>query len=125
MVRRYAQYMGIAIVLVGVAGLLLGDQALLGQLNIDLAEDLVHLITGGLMAYVGFRADTGVVRAVVGGLGGLYLLVFLLGLVAPDLFGLLPHGYHFLDYLIHLALGVLGVAVAWAAGRRAPAPGRA
>lgn len=47
MVRQYAKYMGIAIVLIGVVGLLLGEQSLLGVLNIDLGEDIVHLATGG------------------------------------------------------------------------------
>ena len=60
MVRQYAQVVGVVIIVIGVVGLLLGDQLLLGLLNIDIAEDIVHLVTGGLMAYVGFaRADPG------------------------------------------------------------------
>lgn len=104
--------MGIVIILIGVAGLLLGEQSLGGALNIDIVEDIVHLITGDLMAYVGFaRRDTGLARNVVGGLGVVYLLVGLLGFVVPNLFGLLPHGYSIVDNLIHLVLGVLGIAV--------------
>jgi hypothetical protein len=34
------------LVLVGVVGLVLGDQVCLGILNIDIVEDIVHLITG-------------------------------------------------------------------------------
>ncbi len=117
MIRQYAQYMGIAIVLIGVVGLVLGNQSLLGLLNIDIVEDVIHLVTGGVMAYVGFRGSMGAIRAVVGGLGVLYLLVFLLGLVVPDVFGLIPHGYSFLDAAIHLVLGIAGVALAWLAGR--------
>ena len=114
MVLQYARYMGIAIVLIGVAGLLLGEQSLLGVLNIDLVEDIVHLATGGLMAYAGFQMrDHAAVRQVVGGLGVVYLLVVAAGVLSPTLFGLLPHGYSVVDHLIHLVLGALGVAFGW------------
>ncbi len=122
MVRQYAQIVGVIIILVGLVGLLLGDQLLLGLLNIDILEDIVHLATGGLMAYVGFaRTTLGLVRNVVGGLGVVYLLVGLLGFVVPNLFGLLPHGYTIADNLLHLALGALGIAVGWFVGRGRPA----
>ncbi len=114
MVVQYAKYMGIAIVLVGLLGLLLGEQRLLGVLNIDLAEDLVHLATGGLMAYAGFKMrDSATVRSVVGGLGVVYLLVLVAGIISPTLFGLLPSGYSVVDHLIHAVLGALGIAFGW------------
>ncbi len=120
MVRRYAQVVGVVIILLGLAGLALGDQQLGGALNIDLAEDLVHLVTGGLLAYVGFaQVAPGLRRNVVGGVGVLYLLVGLLGFVDPTLFGLLPSGYTVVDNLIHLVLGVAGIAVGWLVGRDA------
>ena len=114
MVRQYAQVVGVVIILLGVVGLLLGDQLLLGLLNIDIVEDIVHLVTGGLMAYVGFaQRDSRVIRNVVGGLGVVYVLVGVLGFITPSLFGLLPHGYSIADNLIHLVLGVLNIVVAW------------
>ncbi|MGI8900509.1 MAG: hypothetical protein ACR2HA_06210, partial [Nocardioides sp.] len=80
----------------------------------------VHLVTGGLMAFVGFRGSDSAVRSVVGGLGVVYLLVGVLGFFVPDLFGLLPHEYEtVLDNLIHLALGVLGIAIGFFVGDRA------
>ena len=118
MVRQYAQIVGIVVVLLGVVGLIAGEQSLFGAVNIDIMEDIVHLVTGGLLAYVGFaQRDTDLVRNVVGGIGVVYLLVGLLGFVTPMLFGLLPHGYSTLDNILHLALGVLGIAVAWFVGR--------
>ena len=72
------------------------------------------------MAAVGFRGSDSAVRAVVGGLGVVYLLVGVLGFIVPDLFGLLPHEYKtVLDNLIHLTLGVLGVVVGFLVGRSA------
>ena len=120
--RQYAQVVGVVLILLGVVGLLLGDELFLGILNIDLVEDIVHLLTGGLLAYVGFgRTDDGTVKTVVGALGVVYLLVGILGFIAPSLFGLIPNGYTIVDNLVHLALGVLGLVVAGIPGRREPA----
>jgi len=119
--RLCAKAAGVSIVLIGVGGLLLGDRSLLGVLNIDLAEDAVHLITGGVLAYVGYRGSDRAVRSVVGGLGVVYLAVGVLGFVFPDMFGLLPHEYKtVLDNLIHLTLGVVGIIVGFAVGIRSP-----
>lgn len=72
----------------------------MGVLNIDIAEDIVHLVAGGLMAAVGFRGSDRAVRLVVGGLG-IYLLVGVLGIFVPDMFGLLSSKYEtVLDNLI-------------------------
>ncbi len=113
MVRLYAKVVGVTVILIGVVGLLLGDKSLLGVLNIDIAEDGIHLITGGLMAYAGFVArDMKVVRAIVGGIGIAYLAVGIVAFAKPMLFGLIPSGYEVvLDNLIHLVLGVLGIYV--------------
>jgi hypothetical protein len=97
--------------------LVLGDQVWLGILNVDIFEDVVHLITGGLLAYVGFgRVDQALTRTVVGVLGVIYLVVGVLGFVVPMIFGLIPHGYTIYDNLLHLALGIVGIAVAWFIG---------
>jgi len=115
MVRKYAQVVGIVIILIGVVGLIAGEKPLLGLVNIEIGEDIVHLLTGGVMAAVGFGVrDINIVRTVVGVIGVIYLLVGVLGFVAPGLFGLLPaHGYSVVDNCIHLVLGILGITVAW------------
>ncbi len=117
-VQRYAQVVGVVLVLLGVVGLLLGERSLLGVLNIDVLEDIVHVLTGGLLVYIGFaRPNLDLARTLVGALGAVYLLVGVLGFIIPMLFGLLPHGYSVVDNLIHLALGVLSLAVAFGSGR--------
>ncbi len=113
MVRLYAKVVGVSVILIGVVGLLLGDKSLLGVLNIDLAEDGIHLLTGGLLAYAGFAVRSlKVVRAIVGGIGVAYLVVGVVAFAKPMFFGLIPSGYEVvLDNLIHLTLGVLGIFV--------------
>jgi hypothetical protein len=115
--RIYAQVIGVVLLLVGVVGLVLGNQVWLGLLNVDILEDIVHLTTGGLLAYVGFgRTDLTLTRTVVGVLGVIYLVVGVVGFVVPMIFGLIPHGYTVFDNLLHLALGVLSIALAWFVG---------
>ncbi|QIN79117.1 DUF4383 domain-containing protein [Rubrobacter marinus] len=120
--RTYAQVVGVVLILLGVVGLLLGDELFLGILNIDLVEDIVHLLSGGLLAYLGFgRTDDGTVRSVVGVVGVVYLLVGILGFIVPTLFGLIPNGYTIFDNIVHLALGVLALVVAGVPGRSSTA----
>jgi hypothetical protein len=122
MFQTYAQAMGIAIIVLGVVGFLAGEQHLLGLINIDAMEDAVHLLTGGIMAFVGFtQRNTVVVRNVIGGVGVLYLLVGLLGWMSPTLLGLLPHGYTAVDNLVHMILGAVGMILGWAYGGRSVA----
>ena len=122
MARTYAGIVGVTVILIGVVGLIAGEQPLFGLVNIDIVEDLVHLLTGGLLAYVGLgQRDEGLARGVVGGLGVVYLLVGVLGFIVPMLLGLLPHGYSIVDNIIHLTLGVAGIAVAFSSRGGAPA----
>ena len=115
-IKRFAQILGVVLVLVGVVGLVLGDKVWLGILNIDIVEDIVHLATGGLLAYVGFSGmDLSAARSVVLALGVVYLLVGILGFFVPTMFGLIPDGYTVFDNLLHLALGGLSLAVALSA----------
>jgi hypothetical protein len=112
MIRLYAKIVGISVVVIGLGGLVLGNDTLFGLLNIDPAEDAIHLLTGGALAAAGFLAkDIRAVRAVVGGIGVAYLAVGLIAYASPRLFGAIPHGYTVLDNLIHLTLGVLGIYV--------------
>ena len=115
--RIYAQILGVVLLVIGVVGLVVGNEVVLGILNSDIFEDIVHLITGGLLAYVGFgRVDQALIRTVVGVLGIIYLVVGVLGFVVPMIFGLIPHGYTLFDNLLHLALGILSIALAWFVG---------
>lgn len=125
MLKRFAQILGVVLILVGVVGLILGNRVWLGILNVDIVEDIVHLATGGLLAYVGFaQTDLSTARSLVLALGIVYLVVGILGFVVPMMFGLIPHGYTIFDNLLHLALGGLGLAVALSAPTESRQTGR-
>ena len=99
---------------------------LLGLVNIDIVEDVIHLITGGLFAYVGFgQRDEGVARTVVLVVSVIYVLVGLLGFIVPDMLGLLQHGYTVGDNFVHLLLGALGLVAVFASGRSGTTTSRA
>jgi hypothetical protein len=125
MIKRFAQILGVVLILVGLVGLVLGDKVWLGILNVDIVEDIVHLATGGLLAYVGFSGiDLSAARSIVLALGVVYLVVGILGFLAPTMFGLIPNGYTIFDDLLHLALGGLSLAVALSAPRESSQTGR-
>jgi hypothetical protein len=73
---------------------------LLGVVNIDVLEDLVHVASGALLLYAGVQRSAAVARTIVGVVSLVYLLVGVLGFVVPYLFGLLPHGYSIVDTAI-------------------------
>ena len=56
MARIYATLVGMVLFLLGLVGLLLGDELLLGVVNIDVLEDLVHVASGVLLLYAGCNA---------------------------------------------------------------------
>lgn len=59
MARIYCQVVGVVLLLLGVLGFVLvgGEGMLLGILNLNLADHLLHLVTGGILAYFGFTAQ--------------------------------------------------------------------
>lgn len=118
--RVYATVTGATVILIGIGGLLLGNESLFGVLNIDRAEDAIHLLSGGALLAAGLLArDERVVRAVVGVIGVAYLAVGVLAFAEPRMFGLIPHGYDtVVDNLIHLTLGVLGMTIGFVIGSR-------
>jgi hypothetical protein len=114
MTRQYAWNMGLAIVGIGIVGLAMGEQPLLVVLNIDIAEDMVHLLSGGGMAVVAFtHRNAHLLRSIVRVVGVTYFIVGFLGFFVPHVFGLLLHGYSVFDNILHLLLGIAGIGVAW------------
>jgi hypothetical protein len=52
----------------------------------------------------------------------MYFAVGIVGVFAPHLFGVLPHGYTQFDNVLHIALGIVGIGIAWVFYRREDKP---
>lgn len=117
----YARVFGIVLTLVGILGLLINtDQettkSLLG-FDVNLTHNIVHLATGVLGLIAGFSVIV-YARTYALVLGIVYAALGLWGLVAGgdlDPFGLFVN-INMADHVLHLAIGVLGLA-AWFASR--------
>ena len=118
--RLYAQVTGVVLFLLDILGLFTGPQAF--GLNSALIEDIVHIAAGAVALYAGFGARQSSVPATQYAriFGAVYLLLGILGFIAPRLFGLFPtnNPLRIQDHIVHLALGAVGLFVGLAAASR-------
>jgi hypothetical protein len=120
-VRLYAGIAGIFLLALGVIGviarLISGSDYLFNVINVSWGANLIHLMAGGSMAYVAYKqSDVALARTVVGVLGFIYLLVFVVSLLSSTLFGLIGSGLTLTDNLVHLVSGLSAVYVAYIPG---------
>jgi hypothetical protein len=111
-VQRVAQIFGIGFLLIALVGFVTAGTSMdphamtapraLGLFPVNTLHNLVHLVFGlwGLLAARGIRASRN--YAQVSGVA--YILLAVLGFVAPDGFGLLPLGGN--DILLHAIIGI-------------------
>ena len=111
-VQRVAQIFGIGFLLIALVGFLSSGTSMdphtmtapraLGLFPVNTLHNLVHAIFGvwGLLASRGFRASRNYAQVS----GVIYVLLAVLGYVAPDGFGLLPLGGN--DILLHAIIGI-------------------
>ncbi len=93
----------------------------LGLFAVNWLHSLVHLAIGaaGLASY---RSPAGA-RSYSIGIGVLYLLLFLIGLILPTVFGLVP--LNGADNILHLVSGAVALAIGLASPARGDARARA
>ena len=131
MVQRIALVFGVVFLLVGILGLVSAggmemgaDPApamLLGLFPVNLLHNVVHLLFGvwGLVASRSFGGAK--TYAQIGGV--IYVVLAVVGFVAPTTFGLIPIGGH--DIWLHAVLGIVLAGVGFTAkeaGMAAPKP---
>jgi len=124
--RAYAALIGLILVVVGVVGFfdnpLVGDPATNPLLVTGTVHDMVHLATGFLALYIAFALVGRAQADAVTGFGILYLVIVALTLLSPNLFGILgpSPGYNVsvMGHVLHLAVGVVSVAVGISARRQ-------
>ena len=119
-VQRAAQIFGWVFVLVGILGFFATDEEgrLLGLFPVNTLRNVVHLAFGvwGILAARSWDAARTYCRAA----GVIYLVLTVLGFVAPDGFGLVPLGGNDIALHLFLAIGLLGSSLL--ARRPAAAP---
>ena len=128
MVKRVALVFGIVFLLVGILGLVSSggmemgaDPApgmLLGMFGVNLLHNVVHLLFGvwGLVASRSFAGSKMYAQTA----GVIYIVLAVLGFVAPTTFGLIPIGGN--DIWLHAVLGIVLAAVGFTAKDSSPAP---
>ncbi|HWQ14815.1 MAG TPA: hypothetical protein VNL77_18595 [Roseiflexaceae bacterium] len=121
MAKLYCQVTGVVLLLVGVLGIVWPGIAGLLSIN-EPAEIAVHLLTGALASYAGFSGGYGRLALLYAKVFGvIYILLAIVGFIfqGQELLGLL----HF-DLgcnLVHLVLGIWGVAAGYLLRPAAPA----
>ena len=132
MIKRVALVFGIIFLLVGIAGYLtpggmgMGVESpalLLGLFPVNMLHNAVHVAFGlwGILASRSFAGARNYAR--IGGV--LYLVLAVLGFVAPNGFGMVPLGGH--DIWLHAVLGIALLASGFMAKEEvvvAPTPTR-
>jgi len=135
--QRFAQIFGLVYLLVGILGFIppllaqggvpgpvIGPfvGSLLGLFAVNWLHNIAHLAIGaaGLASY---RSPAGA-RSYAIGVGVLYLLLFVIGLILPTVFGLLPLNGP--DNILHLVSGAAALAIGLASPttQRGTAAGR-
>lgn len=113
MVQRVAQVMGWVFVVMGIAGFFVTGMdmesdpemapKLLGLFPLNALHNVVHLLFG-VWGIVASRAHPPA-RTYARAAGIAYLALAVLGFVTPDLFGMVPIGFH--DIWLHVLIGVV------------------
>jgi nitric oxide reductase large subunit len=117
--KPYAALIGVVLVAVGLLGFI--SNPLVGNTDAIFVtgpvHNIVHLATGLLALFVAFGLRGEQQALGVIGIGLLYLVVFVLLIVSPTLFGILGSGYPVsnADHGLHLGLAVISLAVGWMA----------
>lgn len=119
--KLFALLFGLVLVVVGILGFVpqvVSDGKLFGIFGINAAHNLVHVLTGLLGLVLGMYAGGASLFNKVGGV--LYLLVFVVGVIAVALGSGLYLNLNWADNLLHLALALVVGTVGFAVGEGHP-----
>lgn len=107
-VTTLAVITGIFVAALGVIGLINGEGRFSDAMNINLMLDLARIALGSMLILGGLRSPESS-RNAFGIFGFAYLGMFLLGILSPNLFGILPAGLGWMDQSLHIVGGLAGL----------------
>jgi hypothetical protein len=94
-----------------IVGLLSGEGLLFGFINVDLPLDLIRIPIAGMLLYAGmWSANNLTINNTMLGVGALYILMALVGMADPKLFGMLTNDFTGFDVAFHGIAGLGAVA---------------
>lgn len=124
MVRQFALVFGVVYLLVGILGVVqtgldADTYALLGLFEVNGLHNIVHLLIGilGIAAYVGGHALS---VQYARWIGIVLVLIGVVGIFAPNLFGIMPIGGW--DIVLHILTAVIALYFGYQAAATAPPP---
>jgi hypothetical protein len=113
MLRLTARVLGILVGVLALAGFFVEGEHLLGIMNVDIVLDVLRVIIAAALLYVGFaNTSASALRAVIIVVGVMYVLMGVLAIFDPSLFGLLPTGFTGFDIGFHIIVGIAALALA-------------
>jgi hypothetical protein len=123
-VKSWSALVGVVLVAVGVLGFLgtpLVGSASGALVPTDSLHNVVHLGTGLLALAIAFGLSGRTQVDALLGFGVLYVVIFVAVLVSPTLFGLFSVPANAVIHVIHAAVAVVSLAIAWMARSNQPA----
>lgn len=115
--KLYGKVFGIVLLLVACVGYF--DRHFLGM-DLRLRHTAVHLLTGAILAGLGFGGSESLTKNVVLIFGVVYTILGVIGFMMTDVLPMLPiYRPDVLTNVIHLAVGLLALAAATMGGKAA------
>jgi uncharacterized membrane protein YbaN (DUF454 family) len=124
MVKTACKILGFVLIAAGIVGFFKHD---LAGFHLTTIHNIVHLVTGGVALYFGFAMTVAAARMFCLILGAIYLLLGIVGFIAPALVASIiqVHGADvnlLAANIVHLLLGAAFLIVGWLGAPQPTAP---
>ena len=116
--RQLLQVLGVILIIVGLIGFV--NNPILGLFAVNGLHNIIHIVTGAALLYAGLQGGA-TLRLISQIFGVVYLLVFILGLVAPAVLNaIIPNNAP--DTALHALLALVLLYIGFTAPQRLAAP---
>ncbi len=112
MAKLYSKVVGVALLAVGLLGVILNEQSLFGLLHFEMVHNVVHLLTGAIGTWLGFKGSDKAAKMFAQIFGVVYTLLAIAGFAGVMAIGEMLGTMHLMDpayNVIHLIVGVWGL----------------